>query len=239
MAVAIGARRYWYFGGPYPHLLQNPVANNNSRSIFNITKMLRKFDIRASLLKRSLWLILPIARHYYGGKQARSTALYKISWYRSQAIQGPVSESKWMYKCCWRKDSGDPLIGSRTERCRPERSGKSRQTVNKLIKKCQVFRWPQGQYSSWSRAGKTVARAGSTLLIMGNMEYIGILYQPRGVFSSVESYSARTLLVSGPYFKNEPQKAEVRKGRSGFGVITVFWTQDPVLESTGYANECG
>lgn len=197
--------------------------------------MLRKFDYSWLLLKRSLWLILPIAGIGMAesklGQQRCTNLVISI-----QGDSGTRFLNQMDVQMLLTENGGDPLIGSRLSDVALH-DLENRVNRNKLIKKCQVFRDLRGNIVVEVEQEKPLARWINTSDNGEMRNTSGYYINHEGVFSSIRKLFSKNVTGFRGVFP-EPSKAEVRKGRSGFGVIA-FSEHRPVLESTGYANECG
>jgi cell division protein FtsQ len=166
--------------------------------------MLRKFDYSWHLLKRSLWLILPIA----GIGMAES----RLGNQRCNNIIITVDGDSGMHfldktdiQMLLTENGGDPLLGSRLRDVHLS-DLESRVRKNKLVKKCQVFRDLKGNVVVEVEQEKPLARWINTSANGEWRNTTGYYINEEGVFFPLsESYSARALLVSGPFFTNSRQ----------------------------------
>nr|WP_295925866.1 cell division protein FtsQ/DivIB [uncultured Dyadobacter sp.] len=123
------------------------------------------------------------------------------------------------------ENGGDPLIGSRLKDVALN-DLENRVRRNKLIKKCQVFRDLRGNIVVEVEQEKPLARWINTSDNGEMRNTSGYYINHEGVFFPLsESYSARTLLVSGPYF-NEPKKLRSEKGAQVLELLR-FLNTDP------------
>jgi cell division protein FtsQ len=186
--------------------------------------MLRKFDYSWLLLKRSLWLILPIAGIGMAesklGQQRCTNLVISI-----QGDSGTRFLNQLDVQMLLTENGGDPLIGSRL-RDVALHDLENRVSRNKLIKKCQVFRDLRGNIVVEVEQEKPLARWVNTSDNGEMRNTSGYYINHEGVFFPLsESYSARTLLVSGAYFQN-PQKLRSEKGAQVLELLR-FLNTDP------------
>ncbi len=186
--------------------------------------MLRKFDYSWLLLKRSLWLILPIACIAMAesklGQQRCTNLVISI-----QGDSGTRFLNQMDVRMLLTENGGDPLIGSRLKDVALN-DLENRVRRNKLIKKCQGFRDLRGNIVVEVEQEKPLARWINTSDNGEMRNTSGYYINHEGVFFPLsESYSARTLLVSGPYF-NEPKKLRSEKGAQVLELLR-FLNTDP------------
>lgn len=166
--------------------------------------MLRKFDYSWHLFKRSLWLILPIvgigmAESRLGNQRCNNIII---------SIDGD-SGMQFLDKSDVRRllteNGNDPLLGSRLRDVHLS-DLENRVRKNKLVKKCQVFRDLKGNVVVEVEQEKPLARWINTSQNGEWRNTSGYYINDEGVFFPLsDSYSARTLLVSGPFFINSKQ----------------------------------
>ncbi|MHA4737613.1 cell division protein FtsQ/DivIB [Dyadobacter sp. MSC1_007] len=186
--------------------------------------MLRKFDYSWLLLKRSLWLILPIA----GIGMAESKLVQQRCTNLVISIQGD-SGTRFLNQMDVRmlltENGGDPLVGSRLKDVALN-DLENRVSRNKLIRKCQVFRDLRGNIVVEVEQEKPLARWINTSENGEMRNTSGYYINHEGVFFPLsDSYSARTLLVSGSYF-TDPGKLRSEKGAQVLELLR-FLNTDP------------
>lgn len=186
--------------------------------------MLRKFDYSWTLLKRSLWLILPVAGIGMAesklGQQRCTNLVISI-----QGDSGTRFLNQMDVQMLLTENGGDPLIGARLSDVALH-DLENRVSRNKLIKKCQVFRDLRGNIVVEVEQEKPLARWINTSDNGEMRNTSGYYINHEGVFFPLsESYSARTLLVSGAYFQN-PQKLRSEKGAQVLELLR-FLNTDP------------
>jgi cell division protein FtsQ len=186
--------------------------------------MLRKFDYSWLLLKRSLWLILPIAGIGMAesrlGQQRCENLVISI-----EGDSGTRFLNQMDVQMLVTENGGDPLLGSRLKDVALN-DLENRVRRNKLIKKCQVFRDLRGNIVVEVEQEKPLARWINTSENGELRNTSGYYINDEGVFFPLsESYSARTLLVSGSYF-NDPKRLQTVKGAS-FMELLHFLNTDP------------
>ena len=163
--------------------------------------MLRKFEYSWNFLKKSLWLILPVV----GIGMAES----RLSTQRCTNLVISIEGDSGAYflnqndvLMLLTENGGDPLMGSRLDEVNLN-DLESRVRKNKLIKKCQVFRDLKGNVVVDVEQEKPLARWINTS-DDGEWQNTGGYYinDDGAFFPLSETFSARTLIVSGAYFKN-------------------------------------
>lgn len=172
--------------------------------------MLRKFEYPWLLLKRSLWLLLPIA----GIGMAES----RLGNQRCNNIVIHVDDDSGMrfldktdIQLLLTENGGDPLLGSRLRDVHLS-DLENRVRKNRLVKKCQVFRDLKGNIVVEVEQEKPLARWINTSKNGEWRNTSGYYINEEGTFFPLsESYSARTLLVSGPFF-TDSKKLKTKKG---------------------------
>ncbi|KQS25528.1 cell division protein FtsQ/DivIB [Dyadobacter sp. Leaf189] len=186
--------------------------------------MLRKFDYSWLLLKRSLWLLLPIA----GIGMAESRLSQQRCTNLTISIQGD-SGTRFLDQMDVRmlltENGGDPLLGNKLSNVALN-DLENRVKRNKLIKKCQVFRDLRGNIVVEVEQEKPLARWINTSENGETRNTSGYYISDEGIFFPLsESYSARTLLVSGSFF-NDAKKLQTAKGASVMDLLH-FLNSDP------------
>ncbi len=186
--------------------------------------MLRKFDYSWFLLKRSLWLILPVAAIGMAenklGKQRCTNLVISIKGDSSTRFLNQAD-----VQLLVTENGGDPLMGSRLDDVALHEL-ENRVRRNKLIKKCQVFRDLKGNIVVEVEQEKPLARWINTSDNGELRNTSGYYINEEGVFFPLsDTYSARTLLVSGSFFNN-PGKMKTEKGAS-FMELLRFLNTDP------------
>jgi cell division protein FtsQ len=186
--------------------------------------MLRKFDYPWLLIKRGLWLILPIAligmaESKLGNQRCTNLVI---------AIEGDSGTrflSQMDVRMLVTENGGDPLLGSRLSDVALH-DLEERVRRNKLIRKCQVYRDLKGNVVVEVEQEKPLARWINTSENGEMRNSSGYYISDEGVFFPLsDSYSARTLLVSGPYFK-ESEKLKKTDGASMMELLR-FLNTDP------------
>jgi cell division protein FtsQ len=186
--------------------------------------MLRKFDYPWLLLKRSLWLILPIAGIGVAesrlGNQRCNNIVISI-----KGDSGAIFLNQMDVRMLLTENGGDPLLGSRL-RDVALNDLEARVRRNKLIKNCQVFRDLRGNIVVDVEQEKPLARWISTSKEGETMNASGHYINEEGIFFPLsESYSARALLVSGSFF-SDSQKMKTTNGASVMELLR-FLNTDP------------
>jgi cell division protein FtsQ len=186
--------------------------------------MLRKFDYSRLLLKRSLWLLLPIA----GIGMAESKLTQQRCTNLVISIKGD-SGARFLDQMDVRmlltENGGDPLLGSRLKDVAMN-DLEQRVKRNRLIRKCQVFSDLRGNIVVEVEQEKPLARWINTSENGETRNTSGYYISDEGVFFPLsENYSARTLLVSGAFF-NEPEKLQNVKGAPVMDLLH-FLNTDP------------
>ncbi|MCE6988795.1 cell division protein FtsQ/DivIB [Dyadobacter sp. CY323] len=186
--------------------------------------MLRKFDYSWLLLKRSLWLILPIA----GIGMAES----RLNLQRCNNLvieikndSGARFLNQMDVRMLLTENGSDPLLGSKLSDVALHDLEK-RVTRNRLIRKCQVFRDLRGNIVVEVEQEKPLARwiNASENGELRNTSGYYINYEGN-IFPLSESYSARALLVSGSFF-NDSKKMQTATGSSVMELLR-FLNTDP------------
>jgi len=186
--------------------------------------MLRKFDYPWLLFKRSLWLIMPLAGIGMAenklGNQRCTNLVIDI-----QGDSGTRFLNQMDVQMLVTENGGDPLMGNKLDDVALH-DLEDRVRRNKLIKKCQVFRDLKGNIVVKVEQERPLARWINTSQDEELQNTSGYYINEEGVFFPLsESYSARTLLVSGPFFKN-PTNLETKKGTSLVALLQ-FLNTDP------------
>lgn len=123
------------------------------------------------------------------------------------------------------ENGGDPLMGSRLENVELHELER-RVRRSKLIKKCQIFRDLKGDVVIEVEQEKPLARYISGSMNDEVRNASGYYISDDGVFFPLsDSYSARTLLVSGPFFNN-PKNLKSDNGVSLMELLR-FLNSDP------------
>jgi cell division protein FtsQ len=161
--------------------------------------MLRKFDYLWLLLKRSLWLILPIVGIGMAegrlGRQRCNNLVISI-----KGDSGAHFLNQMDVRMLLTENGSDPLLGSPLKDVALN-DLESRVSRNKLIKKCQVFCDLKGNIVVEVEQQQPLARVIKTS-DNGELQRVSGSYinNEGDFFPLSESYSARALLVSGPFF---------------------------------------
>jgi len=123
------------------------------------------------------------------------------------------------------ENGGDPLLGNKLRDVHLS-DLENRVRKNKLIKKCQVFRDLKGNVVVEVEQEKPLARWINTSANGEWRNTSGYYINEDGVFFPLsESYSARALLVSGPYFINSKQ-LQSKKGAPLMDLIRFLNTNE-------------
>ncbi len=186
--------------------------------------MLRKFDYPWLLLKRSLWLILPIAGIGMAenklGNQRCTNLVISI-----EGDSGARFLNQMDVRMLVTENGADPLLGSRLSDVALN-DLEHRVRRNKLIRKCQVYRDLKGNVVVEVEQERPLARWINTSENGEMRNSSGYYISDEGVFFPLsDSYSARTLLVSGSFF-NDPEKLKTTKGASLMELLR-FINADP------------
>ena len=186
--------------------------------------MLRKFDYPWLLLKRSLWLILPIAGIGMAenklGNQRCTNLVISI-----EGDSGARFLNQMDVRMLVTENGADPLLGSRlSDVALNELENRVRR--NKLIRKCQVYRDLKGNVVVEVEQEKPLARWINTSENGEMRNSSGYYISDEGVFFPLsDSYSARALLVSGAFF-SDADKLRTTKGASLMELLR-FLNTDP------------
>ena len=186
--------------------------------------MLRKFDYPWLLLKRSLWLILPIAGIGMAesklGTQRCANLVISI-----EGDSGTRFLNQMDVRMLVTANGADPLLGSRlSDVALHELENRVRR--NKLIRKCQVYRDLKGNVVVEVEQERPLARWINTSENGEMRNSSGYYISDEGVFFPLsDSYSARALLVTGEYFR-EPETLKTLKGASMMELLR-FLNADP------------
>ncbi|TLU98088.1 cell division protein FtsQ/DivIB [Dyadobacter luticola] len=186
--------------------------------------MLRKFGYSWLLLKRSLWLILPIAGIGMAesrlGTQRCNDLVITI-----EGDSGARFLNQMDVRMLLTENGGDPLLGNRLKDVALN-DLENRIRRNKLIKKCQVYRDLRGNIVVEVEQERPLARWIGTSRNGETQSTAGHYINDEGVFFPLsESYSARTLLVSGSFF-NDSKKMQTTEGLSTRELLQ-FLNTDP------------
>ena len=186
--------------------------------------MLRKFDYSRLLLKRSLWLLLPIA----GIGMAENRLVNQRCTNLVISIEGD-SVTRFLNQMDVRmlltENGGDPLIGSRLKDVALN-DLEERVRRNKLIKKCQVYSDLKGNIVVEVEQEKPLARWINSSEDGETRNTSGFYINDEGThFPLSDNYSSRTLLVSGSYFQ-DPGKLQGVKGAPMMELLH-FLNSDP------------
>ncbi|WP_149240925.1 cell division protein FtsQ/DivIB [Dyadobacter sp. 32] len=186
--------------------------------------MLRKFDYSWRWFKRSLWLILPITgigmAESHLGRQRCKNLIISI-----EADSGARFLNQTDIQMLLTENGGDPLMGSRLDEVSLN-DLENRVNRNKLIKKCQVFRDLKGNLVVEVEQEKPLARWINTSRDGEWRNTDGYYISDEGVFFPLsDSYSARSLLVTGSFFS----KAKNLKSKNGEAIMELmrFLNTDP------------
>ncbi len=186
--------------------------------------MLRKFGYSWHWFKRSLWLILPVAgigmtENHLGNQRCKNLII------SIEADSGARFLNQTDIQMLLTENGGDPLMGSRLDEVALS-DLESRLKRNKLIRKCQVFRDLKGNIVVDVEQEKPLAR---WIMASRNGEWRnteGYYISEDGVFFPLsESYSARTLLISGLFF-TKSKNLRTKKGQAIMELMR-FLSQDP------------
>lgn len=186
--------------------------------------MLRKFDNSWHWIKRSLWLILPIAGIGMAesrlGNQRCNNIVITID-----GDSGMRFLDKTDIQMLLTENGGDPLLGSRLRDVHLS-DLENRVRKNKLVKKCQVFRDLKGNVVVEVEQEKPLARWINTSKSGEWRNTSGYYINDEGVFFPLsESFSARTLLVSGPFFTSS-KEMKTKKGMMVMDLIRFLNTNE-------------
>ena len=186
--------------------------------------MLRKFGYSWQFFKRSLWLILPVA----GIGMAESRLKTQRCTNLVISIAGDSGAhflDQTDVQMLLTENGGDPVMGSRLDDVNLN-DLESRIRKNKLIKKCQVFRDLRGNIVVDVEQERPLARWIGTSDNDELQSSDGYYINDDGVFFPLsESFSARTLMVSGSFFKDSKNLKTV-KGESLMELMR-FLNTDP------------
>jgi len=186
--------------------------------------MLRKFEYSWQFFKKSLWFILPIAGIGMAesrlGTQRCTNLVISI-----KGDSGAHFLNQTDVQMLLTENGGDPLMGSRLDEVNLQ-DLEERIRKNKLIKKCQVFRDLKGNVVVDVEQERPLARWVNSSDSEEWHNTNGYYINNDGVFFPLsESFSARTLIVSGSYFKNS-ERLKTEKGKSLMELIR-FLNTDP------------
>jgi len=186
--------------------------------------MLRKFDYSWYWLKRSLWLILPIAGIGMAesrlGNQRCNNIIISID-----GDSGMHFLNKMDIQMLLTENGGDPLLGSRLRDVHLS-DLENRVRKNRLVKKCQVFRDLKGNVVVEVEQEKPLARWINTSNSGEWRNTSGYYINDEGNFFPLsDSFSARTLLVSGPFFSNS-KELKTKKGMMLMDLIRYLDTNE-------------
>lgn len=169
--------------------------------------MLRKFDYSWQFLKKCIWLIIPIlaigmAEHHLDIQRCDNLVIN---------IEGDSGthflDQNDILKLVTQNGS-DPITGSRLKEI-DLADVEKRIVKNKLIKKCQVFRDLKGNLVVNVEQEKPLARWIDTSSSGEWKNASGQYLNENGQFFPLsDSYTARTLLVTGSYFADKKQLNE-------------------------------
>lgn len=174
--------------------------------------MLRKFDYSWLLLKRSLWLLVPVIGIGMSESQLNSQQCKNLV-ITIEADSGARFLNETDIQMLLTENGGDPLMGSRLDEVRLT-DLENRVKRNKLIRKCQVFRDLKGNIVVDVEQEKPLARWIGTSENGEEKTAAGYYISDEGVFFPLsDSYSARTLLVSGAFF-SKPTNLITKNGQS-------------------------
>ena len=186
--------------------------------------MLRKFGYSWRWFKRSLWLILPVAgigmaENHLVNQRCKNLII------SIEADSGARFLNQTDIQLLLTENGGDPLMGSRLDEVQLH-DLENRVNKNKLIKKCQVFRDLKGNIVVEVEQEKPFARWINSSKNGEWRNSDGYYISEEGVFFPLsDSYSARTLLVSGSFFS----KAKNLKTKNGEEIMKLmrFLNTDP------------
>ena len=186
--------------------------------------MLRKFEYSWKFFKRSLWLILPVA----GIGMAESRLNMQRCTNLVISIEGDSGAhflNQTDVQMLLTENGADPLMGNRLDEVNLG-DLENRVRKNKLIKKCQVFRDLKGNVVVNVEQERPLARWINTSDNEELQNTSGYYINNEGAFFPLsETFSARTLIVSGVFFKNA-ERLKTEKGKSLLELIR-FLNTDP------------
>ena len=186
--------------------------------------MLRKFEYSWKFFKRSLWLILPVA----GIGMAESRLNMQRCTNLVISIEGDSGAhflNQTDVQMLLTENGADPLMGNRLNEVNLG-DLENRVRKNKLIKKCQVFRDLKGNVVVNVEQERPLARWINTSDNEELQNTSGYYINNEGAFFPLsETFSARTLIVSGVFFKNA-ERLKTEKGKSLLELIR-FLNTDP------------
>ena len=186
--------------------------------------MLRKFDYPWLLLKRGLWLILPIA--LIGMAESRlgnQRCAHLVISIEGDSVTRFLNQMD--VRMLVTENGADPLLGSRLSDVALN-DLEHRVRRNKLIRKCQVYRDLKGNVVVEVEQEKPLARWINTSENGEMRNSSGYYISDEGVFFPLsDSYSARALLVSGAFF-SDADKLRTTKGASLMELLR-FLNTDP------------
>lgn len=171
-----------------------------------------------------MWLILPITgigmAESHLGRQRCKNLIISI-----EADSGARFLNQTDIQMLLTENGGDPLMGSRLDEVSLN-DLENRVNRNKLIKKCQVFRDLKGNLVVEVEQEKPLARWINTSRDGEWRNTDGYYISDEGVFFPLsDSYSARSLLVTGSFFA----KAKNLKSKNGEAIMELmrFLNTDP------------
>jgi len=186
--------------------------------------MLRKFEYSWKFFRRSLWLILPVA----GIGMAESRLNMQRCTNLVISIEGDSGAhflNQTDVQMLLTENGADPLMGNRLDEVNLG-DLENRVRKNKLIKKCQVFRDLKGNVVVNVEQERPLARWVNTSDNEELQNTSGYYINNEGAFFPLsETFSARTLIVSGVFFKNA-ERLKTEKGKSLLELIR-FLNTDP------------
>lgn len=186
--------------------------------------MLRKFGYSWQFLKQTLWFILPVTAIGMTESHLNNQRCKNLN-ISIESDSGAQFLSQLDVRMLLTENGSDLIMGSRLDDVNLT-DLENRVKKNKLIKKCQVFRDLKGNLNVEVIEEKPLARwidqsrQGEWINTEG--KYIN---NDGGFFPLSDSYSARTLLVSGEFFKNE-NNLKTEKGELVMNLIR-FLNTDP------------
>jgi cell division protein FtsQ len=204
--------------------------------------MLRKFDYSWHWFKRILWIILPVAgigmaENHLGSQRCKNLII------SIEADSGARFLNQTDIQILLTENGGDPLMGSRLDEVSLNELER-RVNKNKLIKKCQVFRDLKGNIVVDVEQEKPLAR---WINASRNGEWRntdGYYISDEGVFFPLsDSYSARTLLVTGAFFGKQ-KNLRTKEGKEMMELMRFlntdpFWKAQIVTLDAGQDGEIG
>ena len=186
--------------------------------------MLRKFGYSWQFFKRSLWLILPVAGIGMAENRLDSQRCNNLV-INIEGDSGAYFFNQTDVLMLLTESGGDPLMGSKLDDVRLNEL-ENRVRKNKLIKKCQVFRDLKGNIVVDVEQERPLARWINTSADGEFQSTDGYYINEDGVFFPLsDSFSARTLIVSGSYFRDSG-RLKTEKGRPMMELIH-FLNKDP------------